>query len=139
MYPLDLYVGIGDGGGDGGELPSGLFHYDPFEHTLEEVADGGGWRRLTRCGASEEVQATSSVALLVTATFARQCGKYGIRGYRLAYLEAGHVGQNAVLAATALGLRSLPYASFCDAQVDELLGLDGVNESLLHAVLVGRA
>ncbi len=134
MYPLDLYVGVGDHC----EVPSGVYHYDPFSHVLEQCVDESGWRELTERGASPSVQQHSSVALLVAACFPRQCGKYGMRGYRLAYLEAGHVGQNAVLAATALGLRSLPYASFYDAAVEGLLGLDGVNESLVHAVLLGR-
>lgn len=135
MYPLDLYLGIGRCVG----VESGLYHYDPFRHGLEQLGGEAMWHELAMLGATPSVQLDTSVALLVVACFARQTSKYGVRGYRLAYLEAGHVGQNAVLAATSLGLRSLPYASFYDASVERLLDLDGVNESLVHAVLVGRA
>jgi SagB-type dehydrogenase family enzyme len=64
--------------------------------------------------------------------------KYGLRGYRFALLEAGHVGQNLVLAATGLGLGAVPLGGYYDRPTDELLGLDGVNESTLYLVAVGR-
>jgi SagB-type dehydrogenase family enzyme len=63
--------------------------------------------------------------------------KYGQRGYRFTLLEAGHVGQNLVLAATALGLGSVAVGGFFDCRVEELLSVDGVNESALYAVAVG--
>ena len=64
--------------------------------------------------------------------------KYGLRGYRFALIEAGHVAQNLLLTATALRLGSVPLGGLFDRRIDELLDLDGVNESVLYAVSVGR-
>jgi len=78
-------------------------------------------------------------ALVITGNFARTMTKYGGRGYRFAILEAGHISQNLVLAATALGLPSLVYGSFYDAELERMLGIDGVGEAVLAVVLVGGA
>ena len=75
---------------------------------------------------------------MLVACFARQCAKYGVRGYRFAYLEAGHVGQSLALAAAGLDLRCLPIAAVYDAVIEDALDLDGVHESLVHCVLLGR-
>lgn len=45
--------------------------------------------------------------------------------------------QNAVLAAAALDLAALPYGGYFDARLDELVGVDGVEESVVYAVVVG--
>jgi SagB-type dehydrogenase family enzyme len=74
----------------------------------------------------------------VTAMFWRARFKYGLRGYRFALLEAGHVGQNFLLAATARDLAAVPVGGFFDRRVDELLGVDGVDESAVYAISVAR-
>ena len=69
--------------------------------------------------------------------FGRTRFKYGLRGYRFALLEAGHVAQNLLLAATALGLAAVPLGAFFDRRADVFLRLDGVNESTLYTIAVG--
>ena len=61
----------------------------------------------------------------------------GERGYRLVLLDAGHVGQNLVLVAELLGLPSLPISGYCDDALGEALGLDGVDEAVVHTVALG--
>jgi SagB-type dehydrogenase family enzyme len=129
MYPLDVYVGLSD---------EGIYHYDPFRHVLEELRGPSAWSDLVAAGPAPEVVAHASVVLLLVACFARQSAKYGPRAYRFCYLEAGHVGQNVALTASALGLGCLPFGSLHDREVERLLDLDGVHESLVHAVLLGR-
>jgi SagB-type dehydrogenase family enzyme len=75
--------------------------------------------------------------VFVTAMFWRSRFKYGLRGYRFALLEAGHLGQNLLLAATALELASLPVGGVYDRRVDEFLSIDGVNESVVYAFSFG--
>jgi SagB-type dehydrogenase family enzyme len=77
------------------------------------------------------------VLILVAAIFGRARFKYGLRGYRFALLEAGHVAQNLLLAAAALGLAAVPLGAFYDRRTDEFLRLDGVNESTLYTVALG--
>jgi SagB-type dehydrogenase family enzyme len=73
----------------------------------------------------------------MTAMFWRSRFKYGARAYRFALMEAGHVGQNLLLAAAALGLGAVPLGGFYDREVDAFLGVDGIYEASLYLVPVG--
>ena len=74
----------------------------------------------------------------ISGVFWRSRFKYGLRGYRFVLLEAGHAAQNLLLAATALGLASVPVGGFYDRELERLLQVDGVNESALYALSLGR-
>ena len=52
--------------------------------------------------------------------------KYQDRSYRYGLLEAGHVGENAYLAATSLGLGACGVGAFMDDPLNTMLGVDGV-------------
>ena len=79
----------------------------------------------------------TAAVVFIGAVFWRTRFKYGQRGYRFALLEAGHVMQNLLLAATALEIPALPLGGFYDDRVDALLGLNGVDESALYGVVLG--
>ena len=53
-------------------------------------------------------------------------------------LEAGHVGQNLYLAATSMGLGACAVGAFLDDTLNDLLGLDGMEEAALYVVSVGN-
>ena len=53
------------------------------------------------------------------------------------YMEAGAMSQNIHLACTAMGIGSVDYAGYLDAQIDESLALDGLYESVIHLCIVG--
>ncbi len=134
LYPLEIYVVLLRAEG----LDPGLYHYDPLRPALEAVR--GPLSPDETCGLSAypEIVSACGALFLIAAVFWRTRFKYGLRSYRFALLEAGHVGQNLVLTASGLGLVSVPLGGFYDRPTDELLGLDGVNESALYAVAVGR-
>jgi SagB-type dehydrogenase family enzyme len=71
--------------------------------------------------------------------FARHERKYGPGGYRMLVAEAGHISQNLILAATALGLSARPFGGVFDDLLNRDLGLDADEEQFLLAVVVGRA
>jgi SagB-type dehydrogenase family enzyme len=126
LYPLELFI-----------LDRGVFRYDAQLHALEEH-DSHDPRAafVAACPVPEAADGAAAV-LLVLAVFGRTRFKYGQRGYRFALLEAGHVVQNVVLAAAALDVAALPFGGFYDAKVDEIVGADGVEESVVYGVLVG--
>ena len=134
LYPLELYVAALRVDG----LAPGLYHFDPLKSALAVARDSLSADDVAGLSTYPEIVAASAAELFVAAVFGRTRFKYGIRGYRFALLEAGHVGQNVVLTATALGLGAVPLGGYYDRLTDEFLGLDGVNESTLYTLAVGR-
>jgi SagB-type dehydrogenase family enzyme len=135
LYPLELYVAVRRVK----TLAPGVYHYDPFRHRLE-VLSAEDPSAAARAALPEPRHVDATAAFLaITAVFSRSRFKYGQRGYRFALLEAGHVAQNAVLAAAALGLSVLPYGGYYDLRLDEIVGADGLHESTVHLLLVGGA
>jgi SagB-type dehydrogenase family enzyme len=133
LYPLELYpLALQDG-----ELPAGVYHYDPSRHALEALRATPVAAELRRALVQPELAEQAGLFVVVTAIFWRTRFKYGLRGYRFALLEAGHVAQNMLLAATALGLGAVAVGGYYDGRLDELLRCDGVNESALYGVVVG--
>ena len=133
LYPLEVYAAVRKVG----ELEPGLYHYDPLEHALEELRAEDVSDELERAMVFPELIGGCAVLFVVAAMFWRTRLKYGLRGYRFALLEAGHLTQNLLLACAALRLPAVPVGGFFDGRMDDLLGLDGVNESTLYAVCVG--
>jgi SagB-type dehydrogenase family enzyme len=135
LYPLELYVAARAVD----RVASGVYRYDSELHALEEHELGDPWPALVAACPLPGLLDDAAAALLVRAVFGRARFKYGQRGYRFALLEAGHLVQNVALAAAALDLPALPLGGFFDGQVDELVGADGVEESVVYGVVLGCA
>ena len=132
LYPLEIYVwNLAVEG-----VPAGLAHYDPTAHELDLLGplDQG---RLERCFVQSALLGSAAAILLVSAVFFRSVFKYGDRGYRFVLLEAGHVVQNAVLAAAGQRVAAVPIGGYFDRDLDRELGLDGLHESVIYALAVG--
>ena len=71
-----------------------------------------------------------------TAVFERTTGKYGDRGVRYVYIEAGHAAQNVYLQAEPLGLGVCAIGAFYEDEVSELLVLPE-GETPVDILLVG--
>ncbi len=134
-YPLEAYLFIRN---DGEGVPAGIHHYAVKDHALEvlqrrsfSAADLSSY--FTYSWARE-----ASVLLALTATFWRNQGKYGERGYRYILLEAGHAAQNISLVAEALGLKSVCMGGSNDGALESLLDIDGVEESVVYTIALGR-
>jgi SagB-type dehydrogenase family enzyme len=134
LYPLELYVAAHRVEG----LDPALYHYDPLRHGLEHLRplESPAGPELSPYG---EPLAESAAVVAMTAMFWRSRFKYGARAYRFALMEAGHVGQNLLLAAAALGLDAVPLGGFYDREVDAFLGVDGIYEASLYLVPFGYA
>jgi SagB-type dehydrogenase family enzyme len=135
LYPLEIYAvpaRVDD-------VDPGLYHFDPLRPALEVLSFGATPLRVLKDAAVyPEIVDGCAATLLVTAMFWRSRFKYGLRGYRFTLLEAGHLVQNVLLMCAALGLAAVPLGGFYDRPIDELLGADGVNESVLYSVCLGR-
>jgi len=133
LYPLELYVAATAVDG----LAPDLYHYDPERHVLDRLERPEELHRLASAFVQAPLVEHAAAVVLITAIAVRATFKYGDRGYRFILLEAGHVAQNACLAAAGLGLAAAPIGGFFDREVDRLLAVDGVDESCIYALLLG--
>jgi SagB-type dehydrogenase family enzyme len=133
LYPLEVYVLASRVDG----LEPGVYHFDPLRRVLEVIRAGDPMPDLLAISTYPEIVGGSAVTCFVTLVIWRTRFKYGPRGYRFALLEAGHLAQNALLTATALGLAALPLGGFYDGSADAFLGVDGVHESTIYTLTAG--
>jgi SagB-type dehydrogenase family enzyme len=137
LYPIDLYVAalkVTD-------LDRGIYRYDPNKDTLVQVRESSAVERLIECFAPPDefisIRRANAIFLFVGQPW-RSMRKYGARGMRFLFLEAGAIAENINLATVALGFGSLDCASFYDDEVHEVMNIDGLYQTLLHAVIVGH-
>ena len=120
-------------------MPAGAYLYNAVNHSLSRrVTDRNGNQNFTNVEAGRDAAANPpACAIVITSVFERSVRKYGPRGYRLATIEAGHILQNLSLVAGTLGLSSLVSASFFEAELEAMIGVDGVSEVALACFLCG--
>ena len=135
LYPIELYLVIFEVAG----LEPGVYHYDVQGHRLELLRPGEFRGEVFQAAVSQEMIWGASLVLVPTAIFARVQWKYLDRSYRYALLEAGHLGQNVYLAATALGLGPCGIGAYFDDDLNRLLGVDGYDEAVVYLMAVGPA
>ncbi len=135
-YPIETYCLIVKPGKD---LEPGLFHYNVKGHFLEMLLKKEFTKEdLDKIATYEFVQ-DSSLIIFLTAIFWRNQIKYGQRGYRFILQESGHIGQNIYLVSGALNLKCCALGGFriSDEQIEKLLDIDGVTESLVYTAVIG--
>lgn len=132
LYPIETYVVVLKGS----NLPAGVYHYQPLRHELRRLGDAllHSWGDRVFWHLDK---ANAAALIVLTALFARTQIKYGERGYRIALLDAGHLGQNFLLAATALSLAVTPLGGFDEDAIARDLELDPQSESPVHVLLAG--
>lgn len=144
LYPLEIYIVIGSargGSASGGksgveELERGIYHYIPDGHKLEVHLAKDVKNELYEASLSQEAVLQAPVSLVIAAEYERTTVKYGERGIRYVWLEAGHAAQNVYLKVTALGLGTVTIGAFNDDVVTEILDLPE-NFQLLYIMPIG--
>lgn len=77
------------------------------------------------------------ITILLTAMFRRTIYKYGNRGYRFILTESGHLLQNIALLSTSYGMGTCDIGGYEDDEINEMLGIDGMTESVIGEVALG--
>ncbi len=133
LYPIETYLVVNNVS----DLEQGLYHYAIAGHQLEKLAGGDYRRQIAAAALGQSMCAEAAVVFVWSAIFGRTCCKYGQRGYRYVYLDAGHIAANLALAAVALGLGSCQIGALYDDRVNAVFGLDGTAESVVYMSVVG--
>ncbi len=134
LYPIETYLAINFSS----EIAPGLYHLNVREFSLERLAEGYFGEILKEMALGQAFLATASVVFIWSAVLRRTMSKYGERGLRYIFLDCGHICQNLLLACTALGLKGCPVGAFFDEDLNDLLQLDGEEETVIYLATVGK-
>jgi SagB-type dehydrogenase family enzyme len=129
LYPMDVYVIVGRDGVDA--AAAGVYRYEPLGHRISLLQENDVRVPAARAALSQMWMAGAPISLVITAEYGRATAKYGKRGVRYAMIEAGHIAQNVLLQAAALGLKAGIIGAFHDADLVRVLGIPRSHEPLL--------
>ncbi len=114
-------------------IAPGLHHYNRRTRRLETFPDASAAPvRLL----GQQMPENPAVLLVVSGQLTRMRLKHGERGYRHMLFEAGRLMERMTAAAAALQLKLSILPDFYDDAVNELLGVDGVEESALFMAVL---
>jgi len=133
LYPIETYLMVRAVDG----LEPGIYHYRPYAFDLELIKAGDFSRQTAQAALGQSMVADSHVTFIWTAVVQRSKWKYQQRAYRYIYLDAGHIAQNLYLAGTAEGLGVCGIGALFDDAANALIGVDGVEETVLYMASVG--
>ncbi len=134
-HPLETFLDIRRVEG----IKPGLYYYHPVKHCLilydnsPEIAT-----KIYEGCMFQEMIPTAAVNFILTAVPYRTVWRYGQRGYRYLYLDAGHIGQNIHLAAEAIDAGACMIGAFLDEAMNDAIGLDGIDEFVIYIASVGK-
>jgi hypothetical protein len=119
-FPQEIYVAVPAGIPD---LPPGVHTYHPVEHALVQVAPPPGGE---------------APALVVTGVPWRTGWRYRERGYRHIFWDAGTMLSQTLALAASAGLPASLYTEFPDIELRDLVGVNGIDEFPIAAVVLGE-
>lgn len=139
-HPFETYITIQNVEG----LTPGLYHYLPSENigektvTIERLKDVPEYEKtVTEMVVGQAWAAKAPVVLFYSCIPYKAEWRYHELAHRVVLIDLGHLGQNAMLSAAALGLGSCCMAAYDQKACDALIGLDGLEEYIVYAIAVG--
>ncbi|MCL2527881.1 MAG: SagB/ThcOx family dehydrogenase [Defluviitaleaceae bacterium] len=139
-HPFETYITVQAVDG----LKPGLYRYLPLENVGEKVVKieylgpiADYKEKITGMLAGQAWAAKAPVILFYSCVPYRAEWRYVQAAHRVVLIDLGHLGQNAMLSAVALGLGSCCMAAFDQEACDEVLGFDGLDEYTVYAISVG--
>ena len=95
LYPLTIHLVAGKVK----NLEPGVYRYIPEKHQLSKTLAADRRMELTRAALSQQSINASAFSLVIAAVYEKTTSKYGQRGIRYVYMDAGHAAQNVCLQA----------------------------------------
>ena len=134
-HPFECYLMINRVHG----LKAGLYHYHPIKHMLVRLEKGEDIAmKVYDASMRQEMVKSSAVSFIVSANPYRTTWRYGQRGYRYIYMDAGHVGQNISLACEAIDAGACMIAAFQDEAMNDIIEANGKDEFVIYVFSVGK-
>jgi SagB-type dehydrogenase family enzyme len=125
IYPIRSYIVI----------EKGVYRYEPSEHVLT-LHKAGDLRKEISAVALAQKAVVEAGAILVFSYCPEDLeARYDDRAFRYACMEVGHMAQNSLLAAEALGLSAVAIGAYHDDWLKKVLELE---EDVLYLIAVGK-
>ena len=126
-------------------LTPGLYRYLPLENVgtkhvaIEFISEFPDYdERVTNMLAGQKWACDASAIIFYSCIAYRAEWRYCNFAHRVALIDLGHVGQNFMLTATAMGLGSCCMAAYDQKLCDKALSLDGNEEYTVYACSIGK-
>jgi SagB-type dehydrogenase family enzyme len=120
-------------------LEPGLYRFLAVDHSLQEAnLEKGIADKIVEACLRQGFVKTCAATFIFTAVAYRTYWRYGERGYRYMHLDAGHICQNLYLASEAIEGGACAIGAFSDAELNDLLGLDGVEQFAVYLTATGK-
>jgi SagB-type dehydrogenase family enzyme len=120
-------------------LEPGLYKFLAIDHALAAVnLKAGIAGRVADACYQQQFVKNCAVTFIFTAVAYRMYWRYGARGYRYLFLDAGHVSQNLYLAAEAIGGGACAIGAFYDDEINRILDLDGREQFVIYVTTTGK-
>jgi SagB-type dehydrogenase family enzyme len=134
-HPFETYLAILRVDG----IEPGLYRYLPLRHKLCHLrSDPDLASKLANGCQGQSFVAESAVTFIWAAIPYRMEWRYAAISPKLIALDAGHVCQNLYLACEAIGAGTCAVGAYYQDQIDDLVGVDGVDEFTVYLAPVGK-
>ena len=133
-YHLELYFACGDLP----DLAAGLYHYAAHDHSLRQLRRGDFRRALVHATGGEPAIEHAPLVMALTSTFWRNAWRYKGRAYRHTFWDAGTTLANLLAVTASIELPARLVLGYADAEVNDLLGVDGRREATVALCAIGR-
>ncbi|MCX6100554.1 MAG: SagB/ThcOx family dehydrogenase, partial [Candidatus Bipolaricaulota bacterium] len=118
---------------------AGLYQYLAVEHRLLAASSFSVTSsELAGSCLGQKAIESAAVTFVWVAVRERMTWRYGDRGVRYLYLDAGHVCQNLYLACEAIGAGACAIGAYDDAAANALLHPDGAERFVIYLASVGK-
>jgi SagB-type dehydrogenase family enzyme len=135
-FPNEVYILVNEKGVE--NLEKATYHFNVKRDHLEKMFSIEEPQKFIHQLSVQDWVQRSNFIICISAVFDRSRVKYGERGYRYGFIEAGHIAQNIYLLSAALKLKCCALGGFSDVKINTHLGLDGKTESILYMISIGK-
>jgi SagB-type dehydrogenase family enzyme len=119
-------------------LEPGTYHYSAVQHSLERITGDDDVTGTAMLAGQDWGDSMAAVIFLV-AVLKRTTWKYNDpNAYRVVMIEAGHIAQNILLAATEKTLASCPTGALSHSKISAALALKDLTHTPVYAVGLGK-
>jgi SagB-type dehydrogenase family enzyme len=121
------------------DIEPGIYRYLPLSHQLLfEFKENELSEKIVKSTFDQRFVGQASVIFIWTAIPYRMEWRYGLASHKVIAIDTGHVGQNLYLACEAIGAGTCAIAAYDQEFIDQLLRVDGDEESVVYLAPVGK-